>query len=146
MYEKLVRKLDKKPGTRSIVLCSEGGDLMAGLAMYDRLKDKSFTITATGENSSAATIVLQAAKIRRATPTTQFLFHNSRAEYIEDKRTEEQKQESDVICNHLDNVMWQVYSTRISCENIREAYQRKIFGAQTALRLGIIDEVWDGNR
>jgi ATP-dependent protease ClpP protease subunit len=149
MYLSMVKKLDKKTGKVTVTLSSEGGDLMAGLAIYDRLRSRDCTIIATGENSSAATIILQAAKIRKATPNTHFLFHKTRIEYQDwpegMKPTKEDTDEDNFLKKYCDDIMFGVYSTRISCDNIREAYGRKCFGVSIALKLGIIDEICGKN-
>ena len=143
MYLDVAKRLDKKPHKINICLNSEGGDLMCGLAIYDRLlMVPDCTITATGENSSAATIILQAATLRRATPMTQFYFHL--AQICNPDPEAEEKQSNTRMKVHLDQVMFEVYNTRLTPDAIREALARKIFGAETALKLGIIDSIWRG--
>jgi ATP-dependent protease ClpP protease subunit len=146
MYLDIAKRLDKRPNRINICLCSEGGDLLCGLAIYDRLKAvPNCTITATGENSSAATLILQAGKIRRATPNTQFFFHLTRVDRGKEPTPDESAEDTRSKV-HLDQVLFKIWQTRISCDNIREALSRKVFGVEVALKLGVIDEVYYGRK
>jgi ATP-dependent protease ClpP protease subunit len=149
MYLDLAKRLDKRPNRINVCLHSEGGDLLSGLAIYDRLLAvPDCTITATGENSSAATLILQAGKLRRATPHTQFFFHLTRVERCDNCKelSPEDKKEDERSKVHLDQVLFKIWQTRITPDNIREALARKVFGVDVALKLGIVDEIYYGRK
>lgn len=61
----------------TILINSPGGDLSAGLAMYDVISNYSGTVTArvVGEACSAACILMQGADIREATPHSTIMHH-----------------------------------------------------------------------
>jgi len=147
MYLDLAKRLDKRPNKINVSLCSEGGDLGAGLAIYDRLKAvPDCTITATGECSSMATVILQAAKLRRATPNCQFLFHLSYAERPEGKEDETPTPQEMLGKVHMDQIMFEIYHTKIPVAGVREALRRKLFAVDVAIKLGVIDEVYLGHK
>ena len=135
MYLDVAKRLDKRPNRVNLCLNSEGGLLFDALAIYDRLKwVPDCTITATGQCASGATIVMQAAKFRRATPFTQFCVHLAVVETAKDTS----------LKVHMDQVLYEIYASRTSLKQIEEALKREVFGAKDALRYGLIDEVWNG--
>lgn len=62
-----------------ISLCSYGGDVLLGIALFDHIKrsKKPITITAEGVCMSIAVTILQAATLRQATTHTLFMVHPS---------------------------------------------------------------------
>jgi ATP-dependent protease ClpP protease subunit len=131
------RRLDKNPKRCNFFLNSFGGTLTDGFAIYDKIQSvPNSIITGTGVVASAATVILQAAKIRRATPTTQFMFHL--VEFSELKDNKDFKP-------HYDVVIFELFKNRgIKKVAYEIALNRKIFGVETALKLGFIDEIYDG--
>jgi ATP-dependent protease ClpP protease subunit len=149
MYLDLMKRLDKRPNRINATLNSPGGSLCTGLAIYDRLKMvKDCTITANGDCSSAALVVLQAAKLRRATPSTTFVIHlaevGCECESCQ-KDSPAPNKESMAIKTCLDVVLQRTYRRKVSEDNLIKALRQNCFDAQKALEWGFVDEVWDGN-
>lgn len=70
--------MNETQGPIRVQLFSEGGDFSAGLAIYDAIKGSAnpVTIEGTGEVSSMAAVVLQAAHKRVLTPEARLMIHN----------------------------------------------------------------------
>jgi ATP-dependent protease ClpP protease subunit len=132
----LARRLDKNPSRCNFMLNSVGGSLSDGLAMYDSIKriPKSI-ITGTGVVASAATIVLQAAQLRRATPNTQFQFHLVDFGDVQDNKD---------FKTHYDNVVFKIFNSKVPFDFYQVALKEKVINAKRALKLGFIDEIWEG--
>src|SRR5271168_1095498 len=136
MVLRVLTCLDKNPKRANFMLNSIGGSLSDGLAIYDRIRALPVsTITATGVCASAATVILQAAKIRRATPTTQFQFH-----LVDFGDTQDNKD----FKTHYDNVVFKLFKKRVSWASYQRALKAKVIDSFTALELGFIDEIYDG--
>lgn len=128
-------RLDKNPKRANFLLHSPGGELTAAFSIYDRIRTlpKSM-VTATGQCASAATVILQAGRVRRATPTTQFMFHLTDFGNVEDNKK---------FKPHFDGVLFNVFD-RVKTWDIHTALDLKIFNAKIAKKLGFIDEIWEG--
>ena len=75
VVDKLINIKDMDP--INVVISSPGGDVYAGLAIYDALKlvPNKKIITIVGQAMSIATIVLLAGDERRATPNSRIMIH-----------------------------------------------------------------------
>ena len=110
--------------TLDVVLVSEGGSVCGGLAVYDFLHSPhlNVTISTAGICASAATIVLQAGKLRRAWPSTQFLLH-----YVS---TETDDPDLKAIAPYLDAQVGLILTARMGEANYKKAREMKSFNAQ----------------
>ena len=149
MYLDLVKRLDKRPNRINVMINSPGGNACTGLAIYDRLKMvKDCTITANGDCSSAALLLMQSAKLRRATPHTSFVVHLSQMSQTgcecEDCKKEEISAENKAIKIVLDVIIQKVYRYKITEDNLIRALRERCFGVAKAKNWGFIDEVWEG--
>jgi ATP-dependent protease ClpP protease subunit len=132
----VVQRLNKNPHRANFLLCSMGGALSEGLAIYDRiLAVPKNQVTATGVCASAATVILQAGNWRRATPNTQFMFHLAQFENLQDNKN---------FKPHFDLIVRNIFRERMSAISFTRAINQKIFGAAMAKEFGLIDEIWDG--
>lgn len=111
---------------KTILINSDGGDVAAALAIYDALSGRDIDTVATGACQSAATIVLQAGQVRYATPHTYFRVHPVEGSYRK---------------SMVDNIIHWIYSKKMDCASIIEAYDLETFDAITAQRLGLIDKI-----
>lgn len=70
--------LNRKEGPISVFLCSPGGSVPAGFAIYEafRLSPNPVTIIGFGEVMSAATLIMQGGHSRFLTPTVRFMIHD----------------------------------------------------------------------
>lgn len=68
---------DRTDGPVRIVLCSSGGDVPAGMTLYDaiRMAHNPVIIDVYGECKSMAVLVLQAGSLRRASPESRLMVH-----------------------------------------------------------------------
>lgn len=149
MYLDLMKKLDETIGKVEVSINSPGGGLCSGMAMYDRLKQiEDCTVTATGDCSSAALIVLQAGKFRWATPHTSFLIHLSSVVPncdCDDCKKREPTKEDMAIKITLDLLIQKVYRYRVTEDNLKKAMNHKCFGVDKALEYGFIDGIKYGS-
>jgi ATP-dependent protease ClpP protease subunit len=150
MYLNLMRRLDKRPNRINVMINSPGGHTCTGLGIYDRLKMvKDCTITANGDCSSAALLILQAAKVRRATLHTSFVIHLSSvttACECEECKAHTPSAEDMAVKTCLDFILQKVYRYRISEDSLVRALRQKCFGVEKALEWGIIDEIYTGEK
>lgn len=148
MYLDLMKRLDKRPNRINVMINSPGGNACIGLAIYDRLKTvKDCTITANGDCSSAAFLILQSGKLRRATPHTSFVIHLSQTGCECDScKKEEPTAEAKAIKICIDVIIQRVYRYRVTEDNLIRALRQRCFGVEKALEWGFIDEVWDGSK
>lgn len=124
-----------------IIINCQGGDVDAGLGIYDKIKSLSncqVTATVMGSAWSMAAWILQAADIRRMTKHSSLMIHDGSGR--KDKFTKKQD----------------IFMRKILLDRIREKHpqypvsklQRFLdtdtyFSADEALELGLIDEVVD---
>lgn len=76
-FIKAITLLDRTPGEIEIIMNTPGGDIMAGMAMYDAIKrcDNNVRIVGTGSVMSMGSIILQAADERQMTERAYMLIH-----------------------------------------------------------------------
>jgi ATP-dependent protease ClpP protease subunit len=150
MYLDLMKRLDKRPNRINLMINSCGGGLCSALGMYDRLRMvKDCTITANGDCSSAALVILQAAKIRRATLHSNFTFHLTSISpecSCEDCVKHPMSKEDMAIKTTLDIIIQKIYRYRISEDNMIRAFRQNCFGVEKALEYGFIDEIYTGEK
>lgn len=136
MVLRVLTCLDKNPKRANFMLNSIGGSLSDGLAIYDRISVlPESTVTATGVCASAATVILQAARKRRATPNAQFQVHLVDFGDLQDNKD---------FKIHYDNVVFKIFKKKVTWNNYQRAMDLKVFDAVTARNLNFIDEIWDG--
>lgn len=70
--------LNQRKGQIVVVICSPGGSVPAGFAMFDamRLSPNEIVTLGTGEVHSIATLIMQGGKTRLLTPHTRMMVHN----------------------------------------------------------------------
>jgi len=144
MAEKVFRLVDKKPKSLQFVVNSGGGDVEAGLAIYDALKTvPKVTILATGECSSSALLFFQAATVRLARPSTFFICHKVRFVYGQEKPPPDsaEKAEHDKQMDFLNELLPRIYIARTGAEGFRQAMGHNIFGVKQAIEWGFLDGV-----
>ena len=122
---------------------SPGGEVVAGQAIYDAIKQSSCKVDAMiyGEASSMASIVIQACRRRIASPNTEFTLHDGTDAIAGNSR--DVLKQSEALKRAMER-SYAIYASR-SVEE-REYFRRKlvtdfIITAQQALDLGLIDEI-----
>ena len=128
-----------------IMLSSEGGDVFAGLTMYETLKRcKSKTIiTCEGCVASAATLVLLGANERTMYQTSVILVHSLRSwmgGYAKPKEIKEELQNSET----LTEICTRVYKThcKIKKPALEKMYDTDLYmTAQQCLHYGFVDKI-----
>lgn len=70
--------LNQRKGQIVVVICSPGGSVPSGFAMFDamRLSPNEIITVGTGEVHSIATLLMQGGKTRLLTPHTRMMVHN----------------------------------------------------------------------
>jgi len=76
-FAKALSVLDRTPGEIEVVLNTPGGEVMAGMAIYDSIRrcDNHVRIVGTGSVMSMGAIILQAADERQMTERSYMLVH-----------------------------------------------------------------------
>ncbi len=121
------------------VLNSTGGDLYSGLAIYDLLKSSPSPIDVhvVGTSMSAALIILQAGRVRSASPLSQFMMHIGSLGLYEDAATAHIQVEHD---KKLRKLMQKLVTQRTKKQFKWSDRDRYMF-ADEALEAGLIDEI-----
>ena len=135
--------LDLTEGAIRIVLDSGGGDVDAGFAIYDAIRQTKnvVIIDVVGSCQSMAMMVIQAATYRRATPESRFLLHNGSAGF-EVAMHAVKSMAREIAYQH--NRYCEIVAARSekSPKEIEKLCNSETFlSAQEALTLGLIDDI-----
>lgn len=139
--------IDETDGPIHVHLNSVGGDVGAGMAIYDALRcaRNEVIIEGSGEVASMATIVLQAGDKRILTPETRLMVHNV---YVE--MTGLQRMDSTyfaVYAKEISELSVRYYSilaehTELSARRLKAMCQRETYlSAAEAVAMGFADEI-----
>lgn len=137
--------MDQTPGPIAIFLCSPGGSMTVGFALYDMLRtaNNPTVIQGTGMIASMATVVLQGATMRFLTPETRVMVHNCS---LGIEGNIQAVQSSVVDTKYLNGRMLDIISERTKQT---PAFTKKLFDAETyfsaqeAVDAGLADRVAD---
>lgn len=140
-----LEKQNKKPIT--IVLCSGGGCIYAGLSLYDRIRSCKckVTIVGTGVVASIASIIFLAGDVRIGTKHLRIMLHEGALENNNGSAslTRSEQREIDVLEDVANDIVEE--RTKLSKKNIEKLMLGKnyYFGAEEALNNGYIHEIID---
>lgn len=141
--------LDSMSGDITIKLYSEGGDLVAGRAIYDAIANlkNRVNIIVYGEACSAATIILQAADYRAMVDNSKMMIHIG----CESVPSEHPRNVDRVYNEHRKDEKWieDIYLKRIKEKKKRFTRQQlkdvlvwdKYLSPKEALEMGLIDGI-----
>jgi len=152
--EKGLSVLEKWPlvgeqaNTITVVMNNPGGDAYHMLGMYDRISCSPcpITIEASGHVMSAASIILQAADLRRMHRHATMMIHHGREGFIgHTKDFQRWAKESE----RIENIMYGIYLERIRQKQPKFSLRRlkdmmtfdRFISATEAVGLGLADEV-----
>jgi ATP-dependent Clp protease protease subunit len=133
----------------TIVLSCEGGDVMHGLAIYDRIKASKchITIVVRGECSSMTTIILQAGDTRHAHSNSLFMYHDGTVSYsaqhkLSKKAWERVHDIQDDTCSKILFDKLSAKDPKLTMKKFKESQVTDVvLTAQEALSKGLIDEI-----
>ncbi|MFA5652167.1 MAG: ATP-dependent Clp protease proteolytic subunit [Candidatus Paceibacterota bacterium] len=135
----------------TIVISSNGGDVLPGLDVFDILKlypGKKTGLVLSGARSMAA-VILQACDVRKACDHADIMIHHiSRKEVTLDilrdsKRTDQMREEMEKSQAKLYDIL--ANKTKKSIEDIRkECEKEKFMNPKEAIAFGLLDEIWEG--
>lgn len=129
-----------------IIMNSHGGSVIDGLAIYNLIqkvgKKIPINITVAGACMSMATVILQAAKIRRAYPDSQFLLHE--IQYGMSGRNSAQRdyqEQAQRLQDRLNAIL--AGRSGMSIAELEKLIERRDYtiSAQEALQHGLIDTI-----
>ena len=140
----LLDAFDRDPKPLDIVICSAGGSVEAGIAIYGMVRQvrSHVTMTGFGQVQSMASIIMQAADHRILEESCRFMIHDGT---VESPETELQKhitraKETEIVNNWCNNIL--VTRSRLSLKKITELSSRETYmSAAEAVKLGFADEV-----
>jgi ATP-dependent protease ClpP protease subunit len=139
---------DDQDNTITIVMNNPGGDMYHMLGMYDRICSSTcpIVIEASGQVMSAASIIMQAADIRRMHKHATMMIHRGKSE---SRGNADSMRNTAEELQRLENVMYSIYLEKIKIKNPK--FNRrdlknimkddKFISAQEAVELGLADEV-----
>lgn len=139
--------LDRTPGPIHVVLCSEGGSVDSGIAMYEciRTANNPVLVEGTGTVASAAVMVLLAGTVRLLNPETSVMIHNTSYD-IEGHLTTPIVKALAEDCRMGNERMYEIYAQRTgrSIEDIRKWCDAETtFTPEDAIKHGFADKIAD---
>lgn len=137
--------LDREDSVIDIVLNSNGGFTLDGLAIYDALRAAKahIRITAMGYCHSMAAAVLQAGDERLLSPNCRLMLHECSSQQ-EDRKPISSLKIDLTESNVLDQMTWKILSERTgrTQRSLKSQYSRDShFSAQQAVTLGLADAI-----
>ena len=133
-----------------VLIHCDGGDVLEGWGIYDRLRatGKEITTTVEGSAASMATVIMMAApkERRRAYANAQFLVHNPWIDptFIGNAATADELDKAAASLREQQERILDLYVERCGCDREEMAAlmaEDKFIGTDEALRLGLIGEV-----
>jgi ATP-dependent Clp protease protease subunit len=138
------KKLSKQQGAIDIELISEGGEAIAALAYFDKIKRyRNVTITAYGIVASAAVLILAAGTKRRMARNAWIMVHED-SESCEESRTVMELERDAKHYRRLENQWAEILSSvsKTSIDKWIELHKNETYlSAQECLELGLIEEI-----
>lgn len=140
--EEIIRAVNE--GTLDTIwLYSQGGDLMAALAIYDAIVGKGVTVIGAGYVASSGVVIMLAGDKRYGTKHTRFMTHAVKIVTDDNKETTETQEKELAAFNE-----WLV-EMFVARTNIDAATARKMlesdhnFNVEKAIELGLIHHEWE---
>jgi ATP-dependent Clp protease protease subunit len=138
----------KKPEI-NIYISTYGGVVYDGLGMYDAIKaltkDYKVNVIITGKAMSCGLFIIQAGSMRYGTKNSTYLYHDLGCFGLgKIKEIQEDTEESIRLRNRVHDIL--LSRTKLTEEQLNDVIEHKkdwYFDAETALKLGVIDEIID---
>lgn len=137
----------------TIVLNTDGGDVVQGMAIYDRIRESpcDVTIKVYGYAQSMGSVILQAGDHRVLAPHAEIMFHFGTVENISGN-PHEVKSQADreiEIARRVDKILYRRIKAKADKDNRampESKYQTmnfrgKYMGAEEAVEMGLADEI-----
>ena len=128
-------------GKESVLINSAGGGLNVGLSMFDYVKSLSVEVGCIGICASAATLPLLASPKRWGTPNSRYMIH---APLISANGNAKELKETIKLLQFEQEQILNIYAENLSIERdeiVKIMNSEKVFGAEEALRIGLIKEI-----
>lgn len=140
--------LSEQDNTITIVMNNPGGDLYHMFAMYDRIRASPCTIAieASGYVMSAASIILQAADLRRMHEHATMMIHHGSDGFTGHSKDFQSAAKENA---RLEKILYDIYLERIRQKNPKFSLKQlketmkfdRYLSAGEAVRLGLVDEI-----
>lgn len=132
-----------------VVITCDGGEVFAGLAIYDSLvmlkETRKVNVAVVGLAASMAAIILQAGTLRTATPNSRLLIHEVRQFKVGEERPSDMREEAEEM-SKVSKILADILSksTGRSSEEIERIWNKKDvwLSAEEALEFGLIDGIF----
>ena len=138
----------KKPDI-NLYISTYGGVVYDGLGMYDAIKtltkDYKVNVIVTGKAMSCGLFIIQAGSMRYGTRNSTYLYHDLGCFGLgKIKEIQEDTEEAVRLRNRVHDIL--LSRTKLTEEQLNDVIEHKkdwYFDAETALKLGVIDEIVD---
>jgi ATP-dependent Clp protease protease subunit len=141
--------LDSREGVIFITLCSEGGSIDHGFAIYDRIKlsNNPVVVEVIGMSHSIAALILQAGDWKRATPESRIMIHQGKMfmsgenVWKAEEMGEHAKELSDSNKRYY-SILHQGSKGKMSLKEVEVACRKDTYiTPEDALNKGLLDEI-----
>lgn len=146
--DEFVSSIPEDDNTIDIRLHCNGGEVLEGLAIYDKLRSTGKTISAVVEGTCAsmATIILLAAPLerRRAYKNAEFLVHEPYMAYSTSHGTAEELRRATEEMQRIEDKLVDIYVDRTTADRetiVNLMHNGKFIGTSEAMDLGLISTV-----
>jgi ATP-dependent Clp protease, protease subunit len=135
----------QNPKFIQIILNSGGGDIYAGLAIYDAIMECKVpvVIKTYGQCMSAAMLIMQAGDLRVSAPNCTFMMHYGTTGY-QGNTLDFQKwgNESHRACQLMEEILAERFKGKDKIKKIKKMLESDtIISPETAKKLGLIDKI-----
>jgi ATP-dependent Clp protease protease subunit len=146
---KSLHLLSQKAGPISIILNTPGGDVQAGLALFDFIRslDQEVTISVYGQASSMGSIILQAADIRRISRHSVIMMHDGESTITGYNRKTtaawfEMEKKQDDLTDEIILTALRRKNPEFTKQRLHQWLAKDtVVDARTALELGLVDKI-----
>lgn len=148
VVQRVLRCADPSSARMVVYIQSHGGDVLAGLAMYDVLRQcrtVEVVTVALGQVASAATIVFLAGARRLIAPSADFLIHEIRWEFggasITDARLHDDVQNSSALMSRI-QAIYTRHSSMTAEEVVEHLQNEKTMSADQVMEHQLAHDFW----
>ena len=138
-----IKEADRTKGPTTLYISSAGGDVIAGMAIWDILRSTINPIITIGlgEVGSMAALLLQAGDWRIMTKNTTMLLHDGQVT-MQNKLLDSKVHLTEALRQHDIYITLMAERSKLTKKKVEELCSKETYlSAEEALKLGLVDEI-----